>query len=96
MYLNIGEQRVTLTVPYSRRDFVRRTESSVDALYRKWHKSFPDKSDRELLAMVAYQYASFYVELKERRDKADALARECLSILQEPETTPEEDIEEDF
>ena len=69
MYLNIGEQRIALTVPFDRQDFVRDVESDVDGLYRKWRLAFPAKSDREILAMVAYQYAKFYAELRERKER---------------------------
>jgi len=82
MYLNIGDQRISLTVPFARQDFVRDTESEVDRLYRKWRKAFPAKTDREILAMVAYQYASFYGELKERYETAAEKAGECLRRLE--------------
>lgn len=83
MYLNIGDQRISLTAPFARQDFIRDTESEVDRLYRKWRKAFPAKTDREILAMVAYQYASFYGELKERYEAAAEKAEECLRHLEE-------------
>ena len=70
MYLNIGDQRISLTVPFERQEFVRDVEADVDRLYARWRKAFPAKTDREILAMVAYQYASFYGELKERYEAA--------------------------
>lgn len=82
MYLNIGDQRISLTVPYARQDFVRDVETEVDKLYRKWRLNFPSKSDREILAMVAYQYASFYGELKERYEAAMKKAAECLESIE--------------
>lgn len=78
MYLNIGDQRISLTVPFARQEFVRDVEADVDRLYARWRKTFPAKTDREILAMVAYQYASFYGELKERYEAALAKAEECL------------------
>lgn len=78
MYLNIGGQRVSLTVPFSRQNFVRDVEKDVDSLYSKWRLAFPAKTDREIFAMVAYQYASFYAELKARYDKASEIAGRCL------------------
>lgn len=80
LLLNIGNQRISLTVPEAKKDFVRATENDVDSLYHKWKREFPAKSDREVLAMVAYQYASFYSELKRRYDDASQLAEECLQI----------------
>lgn len=81
MYLNIGDQRISLTVPFARQEFVRDVEEEVDRLYRKWRQTFPSKSDREVLAMVAYQYASFYGELKERYEAAMQKAEECLESI---------------
>lgn len=98
MYLNIGDQRITLTVPYERQEFVRATERGVDALYRKWRKSFPAKTDSEILAMVAYQYAAFYGELNERQALAAAIVQDCLSLLgddKDAEQDPDADAEED-
>lgn len=83
MHLNIGDQRLSLTVPFARQDFVRDVEHEVDSLYRKWRKNFPAKTDREILTMVAYQYASFYSELKERYEKASELAEGCLDMIRE-------------
>lgn len=92
MYLNIGDQRITVTVPYGRQDFVRGIEKKVDDHFRKWRLSFPNKTDREILAMVAYQYALFYGELQERYDTATAKAEECLrSIDAELSTLSPED-----
>lgn len=90
MYLNIGEQRIALTAPFDRQDFVRDVESDVDGLYRKWRLAFPAKSDREILAMVAYQYAKFYAELKERYDKAAEMARLCLHEIETDLAIPDE------
>ncbi|MCM1370167.1 MAG: cell division protein ZapA [Candidatus Amulumruptor caecigallinarius] len=78
MNLNIGDQRLSLTVPFAKQDFTREVESEVDTLYRRWRKSFPAKTDREILAMVAYQYASFYSELKHRYEDARHKAKEIL------------------
>lgn len=86
---------MSLTVPESKRDFVRATERDVDSLVRKWRRDFPAKSDSEILAMVAYQYASFYGELRKRYEAASDLAEECLGLFpaepaeEEPEFTPD-------
>lgn len=78
MYLNIGDQRISLSVPFERQDFVRNVEAKVDELYRKWRKTFTSKTDNEIMAMVAYQFASHYSELKGRYEKALDVATECL------------------
>lgn len=90
MHLNIGDQRITLTVPFDRQEFVRETEAGVDGLYAKWRKSFPAKTDKEILAMVAYQYAAFYGELKERQNMAMAIADQCIAAIAPPDSSKEE------
>jgi hypothetical protein len=89
MNLNIGDQRITLTVPVARKEFARNVESDVDKLYRKWRQAFPKKTDREIFAMVAYQYATFYGELKELYDSAAVKAADCLRQL-DNESDPED------
>lgn len=93
MYLNIGDQPLSLTVPASRQGFVRDVESEINRLYGKWRKTFPSKTDREIMTMVAYQYASFYGELKERYEEAAYKAEQCLNIaLQDAEDARETDV----
>lgn len=84
MNLNIGDQRITLSVPFARQEFTRNVEQQVDSLYRKWRHNFPAKTDRELLAMVAYQYASFYNELKDLYEQASDMAEECIKLIDTP------------
>lgn len=68
--INIAGQRIPLTVGFDQQNLVRETERSVDDLYEKWRVKFPRKSMQELLAMIAYQYASFYLSLSRRIDDA--------------------------
>lgn len=86
--LNIGSQRIPLTVPFSRQDFVRDVEKEINSLYWQWRKEFPTTTERELLAMVAYRFASFYCELREENEKAALLARECISLADKPADKP--------
>ncbi len=57
-----------LTVPFNRQDNVRECEKALNALFSEWRHKFPRKSSSELLAMIAYQYASYYMELNSRYD----------------------------
>lgn len=81
MTLNIGGQRLLLSVPFNRQNAVRDTEQAVASQYNSWKRQFPDKTDRELLAMLAYQFASYYHDLQEGLDKAIMLADDCLSRI---------------
>lgn len=83
MYLNIGDQRISLTVPFDRQNFVRDVEHKINQLYKRWRKDFTSKTDKEIMAMVAYQFASHYSELKDRYELAQAQAMESLRFLQQ-------------
>lgn len=91
MNLNIGAQRIALSVPFDRQEFVRDVEADVDGLYKRWRKAFPARTDREILAMVAYQYASFYAELRERYEAAASGVEKCLALLDTDGRDPESD-----
>ncbi len=86
MYLDIGDHEITVQVPPDRHDFIRDVEKNVNGLYSKWRKAFPDKTNAEVLAMVTYQYASFYCTYKERYEQALAKADECLDMFRKDET----------
>lgn len=75
MELKIAGERIFITVPFSDQDFVRDTEKSVEAHYSQWRHDFPKKNSREILAMMTYQYASFYFELLNRVNSAKDLLR---------------------
>lgn len=81
MTLNIGGQQILVSVPFNRQNAVRTTEKEIESLFRSWNARFPGKTDRELLAMITYQYASYYHEMQEGLDRAFALAEDCLSRI---------------
>ena len=76
--INIATQQLKLRVPFDSQDEVRDVEAHIGALYTKWRAQFPHKSELELMAMLTYQYASFYFSMKKREEnalaQADALA----------------------
>ncbi len=77
MEIHIGSQNVKLTVPFLKQDFVRDTESEIGKLLSSLRQKFPRKDERELLAMIVYQYASYYRDLLSRHEEALRLAEEC-------------------
>lgn len=82
MEVNIAGERISLTVPFSRQEAVRNTEAELGALYRAWGEKFSKKSPKELLAMMAYKFASSYFDLVEARNED---ARQAQSLLEETE-----------
>lgn len=70
MTINIGGEHLQLSVDFNRQDIVRDAEKAADDLFRSWRSRWPSRSDKEILAMVAYQFASFYQELLSRFENA--------------------------
>ncbi len=83
MEINIGGERITLDVPFQKQNLSRDIESEINNLYSKWRSSFPKKTDKQLLAMLVYQYASYYKELTLRYQEAHKKALECLESIQD-------------
>lgn len=81
MIINIAGERIALTVPFSQQNHVRDTERNIGELYNKWRAKFPRKTMTELLAMMTYQYASYYTSLSEIYDKATDSAVEIDDLL---------------
>lgn len=77
MTINIGGEHLQLSVPFNRQDAVRDAEKAVAQLFDNWRLKWPARSDKEILAMIAYQFASFYQELLERHQKASEIAEDC-------------------
>lgn len=72
-----------LRVGLNEQDHVRDVESAVNTLYAKWHTRFPQKSDMELLAMLTYQYASFYFAMRDRESHLTRSVNELSGKVQE-------------
>lgn len=78
MTLNIGGQRIVLMVPENRREFTRDVEKNADGLYSRFRQMYPAKSDREIFAMVVYQFAMFFYELMQEQEDVSRIADECI------------------
>lgn len=69
MRVKIAGLSIPLTVAFKDQDHVRETETRIAELFDNWRRMFPAKSTEELLAMMTYQYASYYLALSRSRDK---------------------------
>lgn len=78
MEVNIAGEIISLTVPFSRQEAVRKTEAELGALYRMWSRELPGKTPRELLALMAYRFASAYMELTQKHEEAAEEAEDLL------------------
>lgn len=65
--LTIAGESILLSVPYSQQEETRRTEEELNTLFATWRARFPEKNDRELLAMIAFRYAERYRGLLRER-----------------------------
>lgn len=59
-----------LSVPFSQQEATRRTEAEINLMFDTWRARFPEKSDRELLAMIAFRYADRHASLMKEREDA--------------------------
>lgn len=74
MRIKVAGLSIPLTVDFAEQDNVRETERRVAELYDNWRRMFPARSEQELLAMMTYQYASYYLALARDRERTlDAL-----------------------
>jgi len=81
MEINIGGESIKLTVPFQNQELTRSVEEEINSLYDTWRRSFPKRSEKGLLAMMVYQYASYYKELALKHQEAINKAEECLGKL---------------
>ncbi len=81
MEINIAGERLQLSVPFSSQGLVRDIERSIADLYNNWRRKFADKADREILVMIAYQYASHYHELLQRHRRAFDIVSDCSRMV---------------
>lgn len=91
MEINIAGERLTLTVPFRQQNAVRDTERRVADLFQSCTARYPGKKPHEILAVVSYQLAYLYGELREQTDNAlqaiDELDERLTILLRDGGTT---------
>lgn len=81
MTLNISGELFKLDVPFDDQNKVRIAEREVKSLCDRLKKAWPDKSDKNVLAMVAFQFARWYRQLLDiQEDAAEAANLKCEEI----------------
>ncbi len=81
MTINIGGEHIPLTIDFNLQDAVRDAEKAAADLFTTWRLRWPNRTDKEILAMVAYQFAYYYQDLLERQAQAVSIAEETDSML---------------
>ena len=92
--VKIGEERISMAIPFSQQDNVRRIESEVNLFLREIKEKSPNRWPSTYLAMAAYEFASNYIRLKDRYEKeseeAEDLLQEMSKLLGEEESHEED------
>ncbi len=83
MRVKVAGEAIQLTVAFEEQDFVRDTEAKIATLFEDWRRRFPSKSVQELLAMMTYQYASYYLAMRRRQQDLVAALSQCEQKLDE-------------
>lgn len=85
--LNIAGEALLLSVPFSRQEATRRIENEVNLMFGTWRTRFPGKTDRELLAMIAFRYAERYSALvqeqEQTRERLETLGERIRELVEE-------------
>lgn len=81
--IKIANQEVKLRQPVCNQEFIRDVESRVEELWRTWRVRFPQLSESRILAMMVYQYASFYMQQGARFASAEKAVRSASDFLAE-------------
>lgn len=70
MTLNIGGELIILDVDFDEQIQVRDTERAIKKYIDHLRKSWPDKSDRNIMAMALYQFARWCDQLQDLQQQA--------------------------
>lgn len=87
MTLNIGGEILTLETDFDNQSQVRDAELFAKQWFNKLKRSWPDSSDRKILAMTAYQLSFRCQELIKIQEKALDLLEVTDSLMNSEETS---------
>ncbi len=82
MEINIGGEPIKLSVPFQDQELIRTVEDEINGLYATWRRNFPKRSEKGILAMMIYRYASYYKKLSINHQEAIDIAAKCLENLE--------------
>lgn len=71
-----GQKPVALQINRSDEELVRNAEYQVNRLWGRWVQRFPDKTQTEVLAMVAYRFAELYFTGAKLSEETDRMLEE--------------------
>ncbi len=98
--VKIGEEHISMIVPFSQQDNVRRIESELNLFLKEKKEQQPNRRQSTYLAMAAYDFASKYILLKERYEKeseeAEYLLMEMSKLAGVADSPEEETLTDEF
>lgn len=72
---------ISLTINRQTEEYVREAERNVNKVWAAWTDEFKDKTSKEVLAMVAYQFAKLYYQLLPQMDARERFLEQFESDL---------------
>lgn len=64
---------ISMNIPADTEEVVRRAEYNVNKVWNAWRSDFSDRSSKEVLAMVTFQFAKRYYQLLEQVNRQQSL-----------------------
>lgn len=81
MTINIGGEILKLIVPFNDQGSVREAETAVNKYCEKLRNNWPDSSDRQILAMAAYEFARWHREQLKIHELALEMVRQDSTLI---------------
>lgn len=81
MTINIGGEPIKLNVKFDDQLEVREAEREVKLYIDKKRKTWQEASDREILAMAAFQFALWRLQMRKIQEDAIDLVRQKCSLI---------------
>lgn len=98
--VKIGEEHISMAVPFSQQDLVRRIEAEINIFLKEKKDKNPNLWQKTYLAMAAYEFASKYFRLRDQyeidSDEAENLLMEISDLISKEETEDEAGTSEEF
>ena len=67
---------ISMTIAPETEEVVRKAEYNVNKVWNKWRASFQDRSAKEVLAMVTFQFAKSYYQLLEQVERQQVIIKD--------------------
>ena len=82
MTIDIGGELITLNVEFDDQNNVRDTEKALARYFDHLKKEWPEKSDRNLLALTAFQFAKSYYQILKLNEEATDTTKQLIDKIE--------------